>query len=86
MPINQCMVQQCVQCVREPSMMKHRPSELPIGLARPQSSTIHTSIGCLGITHLTAKVPRGHTTPHEAARGCCKLSTVFQSLEMPRLS
>ena len=69
------MVQQCVQCVREPSVMKHRPSELPIGLARPQSSIIHTSISCLGITNLTAKVPCGHTTLHEAARGCCMLPT-----------
>ncbi len=57
------------------SMMKHRPSELPIGLARPQSSIIHTSISCLGITNLTAQVPCGHTTPHEAARGCCMLPT-----------
>ncbi len=84
--VNQCMVQQCVQYVREPSMMKHRPSELPIGLACPQSSIIHTSISCLGIATMTAKVPCGHTTTHEAARGCCMLPDSYSEDAQAKLA
>lgn len=69
MPINQCVVQWCAQCVTEASVMKHRPSELPIGLARPQSSIIYTSTSCLGSTDLTANVPCRDTIPREAANG-----------------